>query len=74
VEVAFFNGVQQQSTATLTNQAVSATAIGGSAEHSHDPGQLGICPPEMQTVEDQRLGATGMNNLRMFRARMDNEQ
>jgi hypothetical protein len=33
---------------------------------------------EKQTVEDQRpgatLGATGMNNLRMFRTRMDNEQ
>jgi hypothetical protein len=29
---------------------------------------------EKQTVEDQRPGATGMNNLRMFRTRMDNEQ
>jgi len=39
---------------------------------------LGYVRPEKQTVEDQRLGATlgatGMNNLRMFRTRMDNEQ
>jgi hypothetical protein len=38
----------------------------------------GYVRPEKQTVEDQRLGATlgatGMNNLRIFRTRMNNEQ
>jgi hypothetical protein len=54
------NGRQQQPT----------TAHNARKSHAN----LGYVRPKKQTVEDQRLGATGMNNLLMFRTRMDNEQ